>query len=213
MRGGSIVARATMGALAALLLLTACQNDPAGPQSVVFPGDTAQTSQLTFARFDAADFAGAEKTGSFWAVKGENRELRLRHAAPAGQEGERFLEFKVPGDALLSRPDGRPFAEGDSILITVTVDVQARFIFDFQPSGLRFSPDKPAELRIDFTRSRRDVNGDGVIDSRDRVLREGLGIWKRENTTAPWIRLQSLRIDPDRIRADITGFTGFALAS
>jgi len=196
-----------------LCVLAACADDPAGPDEQGVQGDTAQTAQLTFVRFDAADFTGADKTGSFWAVKGENRELRLHFRTATGQEGDRFLEFKVSDDALLARPDGTPFAEGDSILITVTVDAQARFVFDFQPSGLRFDPNEPAELRIEFARSRRDLNGDGVIDERDSLLRQALSIWKQERGTSPWIRLQSLRIDPDRIRADVIGFTGFALAS
>ena len=119
----------------------------------------------------------------------------------------------MSADALLARPDGTPFATGDSIQISVVADPGGLFAFDFQPSGLRFDPTRPAELRIEFGRASGDVNGDGVIDARDQVLLSLLSIWKQEAASSPWTRLKSIRIDTERIRADVTGFTGFALAS
>lgn len=170
-------------------------------------------SQLTMVRFADTLFVGAQKTASFWAVKGENRELELRYADSSGPGGPEFLQFRVKNGSLLSRPDGTAFAQGDSIQISVTVDAAGRFAFDFQPSGLRFDPAEPAELEINFEHANRDLNGDGVFDAQDAAFKERLSIWKQETPASDWLKLVSLRIREDELRADVTGFTGFALAN
>jgi hypothetical protein len=199
--------RKTPWILSAWLLLAAC-GDTTGPD----PEQKAE-DDLTIVRFDAVRFQTAQKSGSFWAVKGDERRLELRYADSSGPGGPEFLEFRVPDDALLRRPDGTTFQEGDSVLITVSVDAGGRFIFDFQPSGLVFNPDDPAELEINFTLADRDFNGDGVIDASDEQLKAQLSIWKQEVTNTPWLKLQTLRVREDEIRADVTGFTGFACAN
>src|SRR3989442_4443153 len=61
-------------------------------------------------------------SASFYAVMGQDREVRMYYqgAAP-GVAGQEFLRLKVPGDGLLSRPDGSLFQPGDSILIVIKV--------------------------------------------------------------------------------------------
>lgn len=199
--------RKTPWIAAACMGLAAC-GDSTGPDS-----ELKSEADLTIVRFDDVRFQTAQKTGSFWAVKGEERRLELRYEDSSGSGGPEFLEFRVGDDALRRRPDGSLFQPGDSILITVTVDAGGRFIFDFQPSGLQFSPTDPAELEINFTLADRDFNGDGVIDAADEQFKEQLHVWKQEVTNTPWLKLQTLRVREDEIRADITGFTGFACAN
>lgn len=188
-------------------LIAAC-SDPAGPDEV-------DESSLTFLRFDAAALPLVTFEGSFWAVAGRNTELVLRYQPESGQhEGERFLEFKVPGNGLLRRPDGRAFANGDSVQIQVVVDNSGRFLFHFEPAGLQFDPDHPAELRVEYRRADPDLNGDGRVDSEDESFELRLDIWKQERPGLPWNRLGTVRFkDNDEVRAQITGFTGFAVAS
>ena len=190
--------------------LLGCGDDPVSP-----PPDNGQKPDgtLTVVRFDPVLFQSAQKTGSFWAVKGEDRELELLYDDSSGPGSDEFLEFEVDADALLQRPDGTFFQEGDSILITVTVDPEGDFLFDFQPSGLRFNPDEPAELEVNFSLADPDVNRDGVVDAEDVALREALEVWQQESLGEDWIRLLTLRIRDDEIRADVGGFTTFAAAN
>src|SRR5688572_1613395 len=133
----------SIAALAALVL-TAC--DPSGPDD-----DKKPEEDLQFVRF-AAGAPAAVQQASFWAVHGQTRTLAIRYAGqPAGEEP--LLEFRVGALSLLQRPNGVPFLPGDSVRITVAVDPQGRFLFDFQPAGLVFSPALPALLRINYARA------------------------------------------------------------
>ena len=189
-------------------LLVTCTGDPTGPEQV-------QDGALTFLQFDETALPLVTFEARFWAVAGRNSELIMRYQPENGQqEGDRFLEFRIPGNGLLRRPDGTAFVQGDSIEIRVAVDSAGRFVFDFQPSGLRFNPDHPAELRVEYRRANPDLNGDGRVDGKDAEVEDRLSIWRQEGPGQPWIRQGTLRIkDNDEVRAQITGFTGFAVAS
>lgn len=198
--------------LALFGVLLSCGDDPASPSPV---DGLKPEAELTFVRFDPDLFVSAQTTGSFWAVRGEDRELEMTYREPddSGDERDEFLELRVRPESLLRRPDGTLFAEGDSVLITVTVDPGGRFIFDFQPSGLQFDPNEPAELEIDFNLADRDLNEDGVEDAEDDRIRAQLSIWRQGAPGSVWERLESLRIREDELRADLSGFSGFATAN
>lgn len=173
-------------------------------------------NELQFLMFPADLAPLVTREGSFWAVAGDDRSLVLRYAPEPGDddEGEEFLEFKVPGDGLSRRPDGTRFQEGDSILITVRVDSQNRVLFDFEPSGLTFDPDHPAELEITYRRIGGDLDGDGDEDDDDRDFELNLRIWKQERPGDPWRQLGTLQFEEQKeLEADITSFTGFCIAA
>jgi hypothetical protein len=160
-----------------------------------------QGAALAFVRLASTAPEPETRDTSFWAVSGRGGELEIRFA---GEDGERFLRFKVGGDALLTYPDGRSFTEGDSVQIRVRLDEEARFVFDFQPSGLRFDPEHPAELEVRYAEA----------DPEDVDLPDELFLWKQEQPDSPWLRLATVRVkDAKEVRAQITGFTGFALAT
>jgi hypothetical protein len=143
---------------------------------------------------------------SFWAVAGQNREIRIPYV-----NGAPCLEFKVPGNALLRRPDGTAVQRGDSVRITVRLADAGRFSFEFQPAGLRFDRDHPAELRIRYTYADRDFNGDGRVDDADR--RFDFGLWRQERSGQPWAGLVTARdAGTEEVRATLEGFTKFAVA-
>lgn len=175
----------------------------------------ANENELQFLEFPADLAPLVTREGSFWAVAGDDRELVLRYAPEPGEdEGEEFLEFKVPGDALLRRPDGTRFERGDSVRITVRVDSQNRFLFDFEPSGLVFDPNHPAELEITYRRVGGDLDGDGDEDEDDRDLELKLRIWKQERPGDPWQQLGTVQFKEQKeLEADITSFTGFCIAA
>ena len=193
------------GVVALLALVASCGADTTAPQQK-------PTSELHFIAFASNAPAIRDTVASFYAKRGENREIRLRYA-PVSGESEEFLRFEVDAQALAFRPDGSAFAQGDSILITVRLTDLRHLKFDFQPAGLRFSADHPARLRVEFAHCDRDLNGDGVLDPQDQQLLLTAGIWRQEATTDPWERLAgSLHLDIDEVEASILGFTGYAFA-
>src|SRR5438105_703845 len=129
---------------------------------------------------------------SFYAVWGQDREVRMYYqgAAP-GVSGEEMLRFKVPGDGLLRRPNGTAFQPGDSILIVVKAIDPAKFLFDFQPSGLEFSPDRPAELTLQYHNDDHDYSGDGKVDTTDARIQGQLDVWQRQPPDTLWRRLEA----------------------
>jgi hypothetical protein len=166
-------------------------------------------NELHFVRFATDAPKILDTTLTFWAKKGTNSEIRLRYAGGT----EDFLRFEVPGNALDRRPDGSVIAQGDSIQITVMVADLSQLMFEFQPAGLRFSPDHPARLKIEFQHGDDDLDRNGVVDAADIALRTTLGIWRRERPTDPWVQISNaLKLELDEADADIFGFTTYALA-
>jgi hypothetical protein len=198
--------RRTVGVLALALVVAGCR-DSTGPDVGI------DESLLQFVRFPAAPPVETLQV-SFWAKRGENREAVIRYLPEEpGREGREFLEFRVPGDALLRRPDGRVFADGDSIRITITLSEDGRFLVDMQPSGLVFAADRPARLRMRYDRLGGDLNGDGRVDDDDSRLDEQLMMWKQERPGSRWFPVGTVRFkDQYEIEGRITSFTGFCIA-
>lgn len=194
-------------ALPALVLLAAGCDDTSAPDA----GKT--DAELEFVRFPATPPLAALQA-SFWAVAGDDRRVAIRYLPDeVGEDGEEFLEFRVPGDGLFRRPDGTRFADGDSILITVIVSPDGRFLFELQPSGLVFNPDHPARLKVTYRRVEDDLDGDGDVDDDDLELDSRLQVWKRELPGTPWRPIGTVRVeDFDEIEGVITSFTGFCIA-
>ncbi len=195
--------------LAAALLLCAtglasCDGSPAGPAQ-------RPEGELVFVRAAAGAPPLATQQVQLWAKAGEGRRIEIPYAKVGEYGGDKCLEFNIPGDALLTRPDGTPFARGDSVLITIRAVDPSAFKFEFSPSGLRFSTKHPAELRISYKWADPDLNGDGRVDDRD--LRFGFDIWKQETDASPWERISTSRdSDVEELRANVTGFTKYAMA-
>jgi len=187
--------------------LAACGDDPTQPTETRPAGD------LNILRRSAAAPPLVSNTATLWAVKGQDRELRMFYAN-TGQSGSgaEFLRLRVNRATLLSRPDGSLVADGDSVLITVTADPTLMSV-DFQPTGLRFSSSEPAELRIRWAEADDDINHDGKVDGSDDALRDDLAIWRREAAKDPWAKLATiLKLDTEEAEAKLTGFSGYAVA-
>ena len=195
----------TWVAAAAVLLTSSCNDGTA-------PVEIRATDELTFLRPAPNAPELADTTVRFIARRGEDREVRIRYAVAPGQF-EEFVRFRVRPEALLAYPDGRPFREGDQVEITVRVVDFARLIVEFQPSGLRFNPQRPAELTFKYNHTDPDRDNDGDVDNRDAEVETLLAVWRQESPGQPWVKMLSkVEISIDEIEADITGFTGYALA-
>ncbi len=198
--------RKTVMAGVLALVLVGCGDNP-GPTGV-------PDAQLTIVRQDSLAPPLLTTQASFWAKVGDGREIPLYYqgAAP-GDTGDEYLRFEVPGDGLYRKPDGTAFLPGDSILITVTVLDPTRFLYRFEPSGLRFSPDHPARLKIKYFDCDHDFNGDGVIDAEDVRIEGLLGVWERSGPGASWFRLGAVQFEElDELDANIPGFSDHSIA-
>ncbi|MCU0625428.1 MAG: hypothetical protein MUF21_02930 [Gemmatimonadaceae bacterium] len=204
----SVIAATLLG-----LAIAACSDDGSTTEPPA-PGPEVPQAQLTFLRL-AADAPPASNTSvSFWAVRGQDREGSIYLRPRAGRtDSLELLNFKVGSNSLLTYPDGRAFQRGDSVRITIRIVDLSRLIFEFQPSGLRFSTRDPAELEIEYGECDDDVNRDGRVDTNDDLARRQFAIWRQEALGAPWQRLSSLLdIDDEEVEADIFGFTNHAIA-
>lgn len=172
------------------------------------------SDEPNFLRLAANAPALTTTTVSFWAKHGEDRRGEIDFVAPGGgPDGPEFLKFRVLPTSLAFKPNGAPFAAGDSILITITVVDLDRMIFRLEPSGLRFSSSEPARLDLYYSQASQDFDRDGSIDDDDAAIETQLAIWKQEVIGGPWVKLGSIRdITIDEIEADITSFTGYAIA-
>lgn len=173
-----------------------------------------RTEELHFLRLAPGAPPLAAQAASFYAKVGEDRELKMFFRPnPTETDSSEFLRFRVDAGALSRRPDGSMFAVGDSILITVTIVDLSRLILDFQPSGLRFNSQRPAELKIHYEYADHDFDDDGDEDQVDVLLEGTFDIWARENASQPWFPLGSIRhLEIDEVEADIFGFSNHALA-
>ena len=203
--------RRAVALLAVLALAAACSSsDGTGTDSVV----TKPTDSLHFLspRADAPPLVVT--TASFWAKKGDNRELRLYYHARLGEsDSSEFLRFRVDAQSLDRRPDGSAIATGDSVQITVSVSDLTHLVVDFEPAGLRFAASRPARLTLKFAEADDDLNGDGEVNGEDAQVIAQLAIWRRESPTDPWVRQSSLVSSTDKeVDTDVLGFTNYAIA-
>lgn len=189
-----------------LVGLSAC-SDANGPEQ-----DIRDETELNFLRFAASAPPLVTSDTTFWAVRGEDRTLELffQPALP-GEDPEKFLDLKIPGDASLILSSGVPVA--DSVPIRVVVDPQ-RLLVSLSPSGLQFGTENPAELRLEYEEADDDLNGDGVVDAEDDAIKDlELSFWRQEGQGDPWIKIGSIHVkDLERFEANLAGFSGYAVA-
>jgi len=193
--------------LAALAGATVSCSDSSGPNSGRPPAElnVVQVSPTSAPLYNPVD--------SFYAVRGQDREVQIFFQDGTGGPGEEYLRLRVDAPTLLALPDGTPVAIGDSVLIHVRVVDPAQMLFEFQPTGLKFNPAVPARLKIHYDHADGDLNDDGVVDSADTVVEGTLGIWRQENPGDPFVRLGAvLSEDLDEADADLLGFSRYALA-
>jgi hypothetical protein len=201
--------------LAIFVAATACQDDPTAP-----PPDTpmAQAVTATATPHFLQAKAGAPKIANpvirFYAKKGRRQTIfMLYHARPGRRDSTDLIRFRVRENSLLARPNGTRFRTGDSVLITLRLVDPVKLIVDFQPAGLRFNPQDPADLRIHWSETNPDVNRDGAVNQQDTALKQRLKIWRRETATSPWARTPSLvNVPSQECELDLQGFTRYAVA-
>ena len=198
--------------IAAALLVAVAGCSGSGPTEPT-PGEERPESALTILRLAATAPPLFNSVASFWAKRGQHSQAELFFRKPDGSRGDKYVRLDINDRSLLAYPDGRLFADGDSVLITVRVTDPQRILIEFEPSGLRFNPDDPAELEIRYDHANRDFNDDGSEDEKDHQIEQILSIWRQESPAAPFVRLGTIRIqDLKELDARLLGFSRLAIA-
>lgn len=198
-----------------LLIIAACTQTPTEIFDRPLTPTVGDTSQAINSLAPAADApAIANPVVSFYAKLGEAREAYMYYRKrPTGNDSTVFVRFRVRRDGLYMRPNGTLFAPGDSILITITLLDPAKLIVGFEPSGLRFAPSEPADLKFNFLEADDDFNDDGVVNATDTTIETLLTVWRRESASLPWVRQTSrLTASTHEIETDVGGFTDYVIA-
>ena len=122
---------------------------------------------------------------SFWV-----RHDRETNVAVNYTSSEPYLRFRIPKFGLKSTPDGARVQGSDSVLVTLTLD-PVNLAVSFQPSGLVFSDVFAAQLVMSYAHANPDLNGDGVVNFADWVLKLRLGIWGKSERSPGWFKVGS----------------------
>jgi hypothetical protein len=205
----------SLAILSAVGFLVACGSERvAAPSSSLTPSAAAAShgGKSNGSGSDDPHFLTADSTApymanpviAFWAKKGVDTTVYMYyHASPGYYDSTAFMQFRVRAKSLLSRPDGSLIANGDSVLITITLTDPTTLALDFQPSGLKFSSHDQPELRLSF----------GECAPISSTNEQSLRIWRKESLLDPWLPLSSnVSGGSDEVQASISGFTGYALA-
>jgi hypothetical protein len=194
--------------LASAAFAVAGCSDSGGPEDTTRP-----PAELTILRLAEGSPPIWNPEVSFWARNDAGREAKIWFENPEGEAGEEYLRFKVPSEGLLTYPDGSAFGPQDSVLITIRVVDPAQLLFEFEPAGLRFKPDRPAELEIEYAEAEDDLDDDGDVDEVDAELEGEVYVWRQRNPGDPFERLFTLRFEElDELEAEVPGFSRFAIA-
>lgn len=183
-------------AMPVLLATGACSDATA-------PVETRPPAQLNILRLLPTAPPLLADTTTFTACQGQGAEGRLVFNDGSGGEGEEFARLTLDGASLLAKPDGTPFAPGECVQITMALDAPTQILVRLEPSGLRFSPDHPAQLKLEY----------GEAEGVDSTVEAKIAIWRQETAGAPFVQVGSAVIqDLNEVEANLLGFSRYALA-
>jgi hypothetical protein len=177
------------------------------------PGTTRPEDELNIIELPANHPPFFETSVSFWAKVGESAKGTIYFQDDHGDRGDKFAELKLDDGSLVALGDGTPLEPGDSVLITMSVSDQSRFLVQMLPSGLKFSPQHPAELKLEYDKSDGDFDRNGKHDDDDDEIERKLSIWVQETPSDPFLKVGTVKTDGAReLKASLLSFSRFAIA-
>lgn len=149
---------------------------------------------------------------SFWAFPSKDQAIQINYLASDGS-WQPYLWFSVPKGALAQWPDGRAIAEGDSVLITVSIDTTS-LVVRFEPTGLVFSSQAPAQLTVWYADADPDFDASGTVDAQDAYIEHNLlGVWVQEAAGDPWNAVTAVQSVPYKLfTANLGHFSDYAVS-
>ena len=187
----------------ALVLGTAhCADHPAAVQSSFDPPHFLRWGGRSAPQFTTTAFSASRAgplsldryTVSFWAVRGQEASARINYQDALGDISHPFLILTITDPVALA---DSTFAEGDSVLVTVTIDT-TKVGVTLEPAGLQFGTS--AALLLWYGGAEGDLNGDGAIDEADSYIEtELLGMSYREGADGEWERIPALHVLEEKL--------------
>jgi hypothetical protein len=146
---------------------------------------------------------------SFMAVRGQPSSVQINYMGAAGATAQPFLRLDVTDPTYV--PGRGNLAPGDSVQLTVTVD-PVNILIQLEPSGVQFG--QPTELSIWYGGAGGDLNGDGVVDSRDSTIANGLlKVWCQETPADPWSPIPAVQsVSGQTFTGSLQHFSNYAVA-
>ncbi len=189
--------RGLISAAMPVLLATAACSDAAAPLDIRPP------DQLNILRLLPTAPPLLADSITFTACKGQGAVGQLFFNDGSGGEGEEFARLTLDGASLASKPDGTLFAPGECVQITMAVDDPTQVLVRLEPSGLRFDPSHPAQLKLEY----------GEAEGVDSTVEAKIAIWRQETAGAPFVQVGSAVVkDLQEVEANLLGFSRYALA-
>lgn len=191
---------AALAATLATLLLAGCGDGPSQPVTPDGPLVLEQAAE-TFTALPIRPGEQSERSVlRFVATKGQT----ITAIIPYRVTGKPFLTFRLAPRSLLTRPDGRLIADGDTITITITIPDPRRAMTVLEPEGITFHPDDPAVLEMDFSE---------VVRQGTRSQTGLLSLWRQDDPVAPWKRQPSALLnDSQRVQLRLAAFSRYAIS-
>lgn len=153
-------------------------------------------------------------TLEFWAIQGAGKTVVVNYRPGSNAVSNRFMRLVIPSGTQLYRPDGSRVADGDSVLITATIDRQLLLV-TFGPGGLAFGGSRPARLRLYWGNANLDLNGDGLVNQLDEdIIRTLLVIAYQPAAGDPWSIPSDQEKSPDNryIEISLPHFSNYAIS-
>jgi hypothetical protein len=177
------------------------------------PDDVRPESQLNILRLPPGHPPFFNDSVAFYARPNRSAEGRIHFQEPGGGRGDAFAELKIDSQSLLARADGSVIAPGDSVLVVMKVAGSGLLMVELRPSGLRFNPGRPAELKLDYDKAGRDLDGDGDEDERDVEIETRLAIWRQARPGDPFVKVGTVKVEDRReLKAFLTSFSRYAIS-
>ena len=175
-------------------------------------------SELNFLTFAAAAPALCSNSVTFDATKGVDVEAALEFpepGEPADCSGgtEDFVRLRIDKESLLELPNGTPLNDGDVVSITMTWVGGDSIMVQLEPTGLKFNPAKPAELKIEYGEASDDLDHNGTVDAEDEAIEQELGLWRQATPAESFDLIGSVKLeDLNEFEAELNGFSRYAIA-
>ena len=185
-----------------LLVIAACTSDPD-------PIDSAGT----IVKIPGTAAALFNDSVAFYAKVNRDDEGFIYFKTASGARGEKFARIRIRQRSLAARPDGTPFGPNDSVLIVMKVVNPLELGVELSPSGIHFNASDPAELRIEYTETKGDLNGDGKKDGDDDKIEQKLALWRQEKPGDPLVKIGTVKTEGlKELKADLVSFSRYYIA-
>jgi hypothetical protein len=199
-------------AIAAALLIGCSSSTDSGGSTTKPP------SELNFLMLAPTAPALCSNSVTFEATKGVDVEAALKFpepGEPADCSGgtEDFVRLRIDQESLLELPNGTPLQDGDKVTITMTWVGGDSIMVQLEPTGLKFNPAKPAELRIEYGEASDDLDHNGTVDSEDAAIEQELGLWRQATLADDFVLIGSIKLeDTNEFEAELNSFSRYAIA-